>query len=153
MLYLKVLFLILSLSIQPAIACKKLAKKIELIQQSRKAMLRKAKRDLGIPNNKKPYKVKNEPLLENGTQKIVNGKPVMTREYFFERKVKNSKGETVIEKIVVQEHTAGHKFVKNGKETIVKPHFNIRPTDELGNTIPKGKIPGTDGHYWVDIGQ
>nr|WGE05101.1 HNH/endonuclease VII fold putative polymorphic toxin [Bacillus subtilis] len=58
-----------------------------------------------------------------------NGKIIRTREYTFT----NNKGE----KIIIQDHSAGHE--KGGQG----PHFNVRPIDNTRT----GKVPGTKEHY------
>ncbi|WP_332846450.1 HNH/endonuclease VII fold putative polymorphic toxin [Pseudomonas lactucae] len=61
-------------------------------------------------------------------------KATLTREYEFTRENGS--------KIVIQEHSAGHKFgAKNGAGD-QGAHFNLRPID----TPRTGNIPGTKDH-------
>lgn len=58
-----------------------------------------------------------------------NGKIIWTKEYIYT----NNKGQ----KIIIQDHSAGHE--KGGQG----PHFNVRPFENPRT----GKVPGTKDHY------
>ncbi|SDK90451.1 HNH/Endo VII superfamily nuclease toxins [Pseudomonas libanensis] len=64
-----------------------------------------------------------------------DGKPILTREYEFTRA--NS------QKIVIQEHSVGHKFGAPGGLGDQGAHFNLRP---IGDTR-HGKLKGAKDHY------
>ncbi|MDM5186431.1 HNH/endonuclease VII fold putative polymorphic toxin [Bacillus sp. DX4.1] len=70
-------------------------------------------------------------ILELGGHVIKdsNGKAIYTKEYHFT----NKDGE----KVIIQDHSAGHS--KGGQG----PHFNVRPADKLRT----GKFEGTQEHY------
>ncbi|MEL0618011.1 RHS repeat-associated core domain-containing protein [Cobetia marina] len=101
---------------------------------SRRAALREAKRDAGIPNSQNPV-VRYKPLRDGNGKKIINsdGFPVNAREYHYA----DSDGSSII----IQEHSMGHdKAVPlRGAE----PHFNIRPSTNLDT----GSVVDTHGHY------
>ncbi|WP_217897859.1 RHS repeat-associated core domain-containing protein [Cobetia sp. QF-1] len=101
---------------------------------SRRAALREAKRDAGIPNSQNPV-VRYKPLRDGNGKKIINsdGFPVNAREYNYA----DSDGSSII----IQEHSMGHdKAVPlRGAE----PHFNIRPSTNLDT----GSVVDTHGHY------
>jgi RHS repeat-associated protein len=101
---------------------------------SRNVALNQAKRDAGIPSSQQPEKVESVPMRaaphEGGhVLKDANGNVIYTREYHYT----NSRGQ----KIIIQEHSAGH--MKGGQG----PHFNVRP-EENPRT---GSVPGTQDHY------
>ena len=101
---------------------------------SRNGALREAKRDAGIPRGQHPEAVNREPMRsaehEGGhVIKDKNGKVIETREYYYT----NKDGE----KIIIQDHGAGH--AKGGQG----PHFNVRPADKPRT----GKVPGTKDQY------
>ena len=100
----------------------------------RKGAFKNAKRDAGISRSQKPYKVEYDYMTtaqHEGNKVILgkNGKPIKTREYYFI----NDKGE----KIIIQDHSAGHAKGNQG------PHFNVRPI----NNKRTGKVNGTKEHY------
>ncbi|MCB9228351.1 MAG: hypothetical protein H6618_01935 [Deltaproteobacteria bacterium] len=100
-----------------------------------------AKRDLGIPKGQQPDAVKSVALEDKWGKKILdsNGKVVNTREYHFTR----SDGS----KVVIQEHSAGHKFGQGGVGD-QGPHYNVRPYDtKSGNAARNGAVDGTKDHY------
>ena len=112
----------------------KKASKVVKATVGRKGAFRQAKRDAGIPVGQQPIKVRKVPMrsaAHEGGSVIKNskGKIIQTREYIFINK--NGK------KIVIQDHSAGHKKGNQG------PHFNVRP---YGNTRT-GKVAGTKSHY------
>ena len=101
---------------------------------SRKGALKEAKRDAGIPRAQHPESInrvemRTAPHEGSRVIKDKNGKIIWTREYTFT----NNKGE----KIIIQDHSAGHE--KGGQG----PHFNVRPIDNTRT----GKVPGTKEHY------
>lgn len=109
----------------------------------RRGAFNNAKRDLGVPRSQHP-----EVNAETGKQYTMvnmtdmngkailgsNGKPIMTREYTFT----TSDGT----KVIIQDHSAGHKF-NNGGKGDQGPHFNVRPIEDTRN----GNIEGTEPHY------
>ena len=109
--------------------------------QSKSDAFRSAKRDLGIPQRQRPDAVKSVPMEDKWGKKILdsNGKVVNTREYHFTR----SDGS----KVVIQEHSAGHKFGQGGVGD-QGPHYNVRPLDpKSGNATRNGAVDGTKDHY------
>jgi RHS repeat-associated protein len=101
---------------------------------SRKGALNEAKRDAKIPKSQQPDYVDNVPMRQAEYEgghviKDVNGNVIMTREYHYT----NMYGE----KIVIQDHSAGH--AKGGQGA----HFNVRPEDK----IRTGSVDGTKDHY------
>ncbi|MFT4446365.1 T7SS effector LXG polymorphic toxin [Bacillus subtilis] len=101
---------------------------------SRKGAFKEAKRDAGIPRAQQPESInrvemRTAPHEGGRVIKDKNGKIIRTREYTFT----NNKGE----KIIIQDHSAGHE--KGGQG----PHFNVRPIDNTRT----GKVPGTKEHY------
>ncbi|MBY8941433.1 type IV secretion protein Rhs [Pseudomonas tolaasii] len=63
------------------------------------------------------------------------GKPINTRQYQYTR----ADGSIVL----IQDHSAGHKFGAKDGQGDQGAHFNLRPID----TPRTGKIPGTKDHY------
>ena len=106
----------------------------------RRAAFRQAKRDVGIPAGQQPESIAKVPLTDRFDKKILgnNGQPVYTREYTF--KVRGSDGK--VKTVVIQDHSAGHKF-GNGGIGDEGPHFNVRP----GNNTRNGTVDGTRRHY------
>lgn len=105
---------------------------------SRKGALKKAKRDAGIPRSQHPDRVdKGVPMTDKfgATVKNAEGKPIMTREYHYTR----PDGQ----KVVIQDHGAGHQFGAPKGVGDQGPHFNVRPGLDTRN----GKVPGTAPHY------
>ena len=100
----------------------------------RNGAFNEAKRDANIPRAQQPEKIERVPMRsaehEGGhVIKDSKGKVVMTREYHYT----NNSGE----KIIIQDHRAGH--VKGGQG----PHYNVRPADKPRT----GKVEGTKEHY------
>jgi HNH/Endo VII superfamily nuclease toxins len=104
------------------------------IVYKRSAAFRKAKRDAKIAVSQQPTHTNKVEMTDKFGKKILNeeGLPLMTKEYHYT----NQNGE----KIVIQDHSAGHEFEDGGTE---KPHFNVRPEGDTRN----GKVEGTDDHY------
>lgn len=100
----------------------------------RSAAFRKAKRDAKIVVSQQPIRVSKQEMTDKFGKKNLNeeGLPLMTKEFHYINQ--NN------EKIVIQDHSAGHEFDDGGKE---KPHFNVRPEGDTRN----GKVEGTDNHY------
>ncbi|MNE81051.1 hypothetical protein D3C80_1776730 [compost metagenome] len=46
-------------------------------------------------------------------------------------------------RIILQDHTAGHKFGAKNNEGDQGAHFNVRPVDDVRH----GKVKGTKEHY------
>ena len=131
------LFFILSFE---AFSCATAARHLSRIEGSRRNAIRMAKRDAGIPMNQHPSKIESVPMRKpdylGGGPVMVDGRRVMTREYHFT----NTNGD----KIVIQEHTAGHSFDGGGSKG---PHFNVRPAHDTRH----GTVPGTLAHYPVAV--
>ncbi len=103
-------------------------------EPTRKEAFNQAKRDANIPRTQQPLKVEKVPMTSSSSEgghvlKDSSGKIIMTREYHF----KNRNGD----RIIIQDHSAGHK--KGGQG----PHFNVRPIDNPRT----GKVSGTKSHY------
>ncbi|MFY0521533.1 HNH/endonuclease VII fold putative polymorphic toxin [Lysinibacillus sp. UGB7] len=100
----------------------------------RNGAFKEAKRDAGIPRAQQPEKIESVPMrsaeYEGGhVLKDSKGNVIMTREYHYT----NNSGE----KLIIQDHSAGH--TKGGQG----PHFNVRPADKPRT----GKKEGTKEHY------
>ena len=107
---------------------------------SRRAAFRAAKKDARVPAAQRPHRVDSVPMTNKGKPVLdSSGRPVMTREYHF----KSNDGAD----IVIQEHSAGHKFGEGGVGD-QGPHFNVRPADNPRT----GSVPGTKDHYSWDSG-
>jgi hypothetical protein len=120
-----------------AFSCTDLARYVDKIQASRSSALRMAKRDAKIPHSRHPIKVERVPMTHpNGSPIMKDGRRIMTREYHY----KNSNGD----RIVIQEHTAGHDFGNGAGEG---PHFNVRPANDTRH----GRVEGTLAHYPVTV--
>ncbi|NMF39649.1 RHS repeat-associated core domain-containing protein, partial [Pseudomonas sp. SWRI 103] len=115
---------------------------------SRKGAFREAKRDAGIPMAQSPDMVVDpdtgktkqyaiEKMTDKNEKRILddNGMPIDTRVYQFTR----SDGS----KILIQDHSAGHKFGRVDGIGDHPPHFNLRPIDKPR----KGYIEGAKRHY------
>lgn len=102
----------------------------------RSGALNSAKRDLGIPRAQHPDEVNRVPMTDrNGTVALgADGKPIMTREYTYTRPDGS--------KVVVQDHSAGHRFGSGGVGD-QGPHLNVRPPENTRT----GSVPGTRDHY------
>ncbi|WP_405121141.1 HNH/endonuclease VII fold putative polymorphic toxin [Pseudomonas leptonychotis] len=101
----------------------------------RSGALGSAKRDLGIPRAQHPDAVTKVPMTSGGKSVLgLDGKPVMTREYIYTRPDGT--------KVVIQDHSAGHKFGQKGVGD-QGPHFNVRPPENTRT----GSVPGTQNHY------
>ncbi|WP_249186838.1 HNH/endonuclease VII fold putative polymorphic toxin [Pseudomonas sp. KB-10] len=102
----------------------------------RSGALASAKRDLGIPRAQHPDAVTKVPMTSRGGTSVLglDGKPVMTREYIYTRPDGT--------KVVIQDHSAGHKFGQKGVGD-QGPHFNVRPPENTRT----GSVPGTQNHY------
>ncbi|OLP66086.1 Ribonuclease YxiD [Bacillus pumilus] len=101
---------------------------------SRHGALNDAKKDAGIPRSQHPeatrrVEMRTAPHEGSRVMKDKNGKIIWTKEYIYT----NNKGQ----KIIIQDHSAGHE--KGGQG----PHFNVRPFDNPRT----GKVPGTKEHY------
>ena len=109
--------------------------------KTRKAALREAKSDAGIPKTQQPQKVEKVKMTSaesTGSYAILDdkGKVIYTREYHYT----NTNGG----KIIIQDHGAGHQFANGiGNQG---SHFNVRPA----NNPRTGKVKGTLGHYPFD---
>ncbi|AJO17212.1 T7SS effector LXG polymorphic toxin [Bacillus paralicheniformis] len=100
----------------------------------RNGALNEAKKDAGITRSQHPESIRRVEMRtaphEGGhVIKDENGKIIWTKEYIYT----NNKGQ----KIIIQDHSAGHE--KGGQG----PHFNVRPFDNPRT----GKVPGTKDHY------
>ncbi|WP_338510079.1 RHS repeat-associated core domain-containing protein [Pseudomonas poae] len=119
---------------------------------SRTGAFRQAKSDAKVPMSQHPNTVFNAEIGAYGQfryirmkdkqgQEIrkIDGKPIITREYEFTRE----NGSTV----VIQEHSAGHKFGAPGGVGDQGAHFNLRP---VGNTRT-GNVAGAKDHYYFEV--
>nr|WP_314568682.1 RHS repeat-associated core domain-containing protein [uncultured Pseudomonas sp.] len=115
---------------------------------SRKGAFREAKRDAGIPMAQSPDMIVDpdtgktkqyaiEKMTDKNEKRILddNGMPIDTRVYQFTR----SDGS----QILIQDHSAGHKFGRVDGIGDQPPHFNLRPIDKPR----KGYIEGAKKHY------
>ncbi|MDQ0649968.1 RHS repeat-associated core domain-containing protein [Pseudomonas cedrina] len=115
---------------------------------SRKGAFREAKRDAGIPMAQNPDMIVDpdtgktkqyaiEKMTDKNEKRVLddNGIPIDTRVYQFTR----SDGS----KILIQDHSAGHKFGRVDGIGDHPPHFNLRPIDKPR----KGYIEGAKKHY------
>ncbi|MDT3314117.1 RHS repeat-associated core domain-containing protein [Pseudomonas sp. rhizo66] len=121
---------------------------VDLPQVSRRGAFRQAKVDAGIPKGQQPD-IQTDDV--SGRQKqftYVNmtdrkgnnildssGKPIITREYRFTRK------DGFI--LILQDHSAGHKYGDINNRGDQGPHINIRPAHDARN----GKVKNTSDHY------
>jgi len=97
---------------------------------SRRSAMTQLKKDTGVPRSQSPLNVERQPLMHNGRTVVgADGKPVMTRVYTHETTAGN--------RILIQEHSAGHQTGNVGS------HFNVRPI----NNPNTGKVDGTLPHY------
>ncbi|WP_027585749.1 HNH/endonuclease VII fold putative polymorphic toxin, partial [Prolixibacter bellariivorans] len=88
------------------------------------------KRDVKIPRSQQPENVAKEPLRSKGKTVLGgDGKPVMTTEYTHTTTDGN--------KVVIQDHSAGHTIGNVG------PHYNVRPESNTRT----GKVSGARTHY------
>ena len=103
---------------------------------TRKDAFRQAKRDAKVPNSQSPKGLSKEPMKDRQGKNVLDekGKRILTREYEFESQ--NGK------KIIIQEHSAGHKYREGGKGD-QGPHFNVRPPENTRT----GHVEGTRDHY------
>jgi RHS repeat-associated protein len=120
----------------------------ELPDISRRGAFRQAKADAGIPLTQQPDIV-TDPKTKSSSQysrvKMTDksgndtldssGKPIYTREYQYTRDDGS--------KILIQDHTAGHKYNDKNRAGDQGAHFNLRPIEKPRN----GKIQGTKDHY------
>ncbi|MDU8925713.1 RHS repeat-associated core domain-containing protein, partial [Pasteurellaceae bacterium LIM206] len=109
---------------------------------SRREALRAAKRDAGIPMSQQPDDIKSVPMTDRNGKQIFdsNHQPINTREYHYT----TPNGE----KIVFQEHSAGHKYGPEGTPGNQGPHFNPRMYDpKTGNGSRNESFPGLPEHY------
>ncbi|WP_207254700.1 MULTISPECIES: RHS repeat-associated core domain-containing protein, partial [unclassified Pseudomonas] len=115
---------------------------------SRRGAFREAKRDANIPMSQQPDVLIDSDsglpkqygivkMSDMNGRKILNssGKPINTRVYQYTR-ADNSK-------VLIQDHSAGHKFGSENGTGDQGAHFNLRPID----TPRTGKIPGAKDHY------
>ena len=116
---------------------------------SRKGAFRQAKRDAHIPMNQSPdvsthpktaratqYKI--EPMTDKSNKKILNaaGQPIATRVYQFTREDGSQ--------VLIQDHSAGHKFGRADGVGDQTTHFNLRPIEQPRN----GKLIDAESHYF-----
>ena len=90
------------------------------------------------PRTGKISQIKYVNMTDRSNENVLNayGKPILTREYQFTR-------EDGL-KIIIQDHSAGHKFLAPGNEGDQKPHLNLRPISNPRT----GKIPGAKDHFY-----
>ena len=115
---------------------------------SRSGAFRQAKLDAKIPMSQHPETVFDPENGDYGQFRHVrmkdmrgreilsnDGKPILTREYEFTRE--NS------QRVVIQEHSAGHKFGAPGGIGDQGAHFNLRPIENTRH----GKLKDAKDHY------
>ncbi|NWC26030.1 RHS domain-containing protein, partial [Pseudomonas tolaasii] len=116
---------------------------------SRRGAFRQAKRDAHIPMNQSPdvithpktgrtaqYKTENMTDLNDKNILDDAGKPIDTRVYQFTRQDGSQ--------VLIQDHSAGHKFGRKDGVGDQKTHFNLRPIEQPRN----GKVLGAKAHYF-----
>ncbi|POA31640.1 type IV secretion protein Rhs, partial [Pseudomonas sp. GW456-12-1-14-TSB6] len=121
---------------------------VELPDVSRRGAFRQAKADAGIPKGQQPDvqfdEVSGKPgqfiyinMTDINGKSILNdsGIPIRTRQYMYTRQDGF--------KLILQDHSAGHKFGDARKIGDQGPHFNIRPAANPRT----GKVKNTDEHY------
>ncbi len=115
---------------------------------SRRGAFRKAKLDSGIPKGQQPDIQVDEVsgkqkqfTYANMTDRKGNnifdssGMPIITREYKYTRE------DGFI--LILQDHSAGHKYGDINNRGDQGPHINVRPADDRRN----GKVKNTSDHY------
>ncbi|WP_141733559.1 HNH/endonuclease VII fold putative polymorphic toxin [Oligoflexus tunisiensis] len=117
-------------------SAKRLEKAADKAPVGRSGALNEAKRDLGIPRSQHPDSVTRERMTNRDGSTILNEnkQPIMTREYTYTKPDGS--------KVVIQDHSAGHKFGEGGVGD-QGPHFNVRPPENTRT----GSVPGTKEHY------
>lgn len=121
----------------------------DLPEVSRNGAFRQAKSDAGIPRAQQPdivydpitgrtsqYKYMKMTDRNNETLLDEFGKPILTREYQFTRADSSH--------IIIQDHSAGHRFFAPGNIGDQKAHLNSRPISNRRT----GKLPGTKDHFY-----
>ena len=116
---------------------------------SRNGAFRQAKSDAGIPMTQQPDLIYDSSTGETGQYKYVrttgknnesilddNGKPIRTREYQYTR-ADNSI-------ILIQDHSADHKYFAPGNVGDQPAHFNLRPIEKSRT----GKLTGARDHFY-----
>ncbi|KAA0946451.1 type IV secretion protein Rhs, partial [Pseudomonas sp. ANT_H14] len=124
----------------------------EAPEASRSGAFRQAKSDAKIPTKQHPnpvfdaetgqikqFKYIRMKDLQNNEILDTKGKPILTREYEYTREDGS--------KIVIQEHSAGHKFGASGGVGDQGAHFNLRPISNTRN----GKLDGVKNHYNFEV--
>ena len=103
----------------------------------RRGAFREAKRDARIPQSQRPDSVTKVPMTNRAGKMQLGAdfKPIMTREYLFTR----PDGD----KIIIQDHSAGHQFGDEDEAGDQCAHFNVRPPENTRN----GSVSGTKEHY------
>jgi RHS repeat-associated protein len=116
---------------------------------SRKGAFRQAKRDAHIPMNQSPdvmthpktgrttqYKIENMTDLNDKKILDATGHPIKTRVYQFTRKDGSQ--------VLIQDHSAGHKYGRADGIGDQTTHFNLRPIEQPRN----GKLIDAEAHYF-----
>ncbi|MCU4770605.1 HNH/endonuclease VII fold putative polymorphic toxin [Bacillus toyonensis] len=106
--------------------------------ESRGASLKEIKRQLNIPRFQHPISQKMVPLTDSNGKRILNDnkQPIMTRELTYEVKG---------QKIIIQDHSEGHKFGEGGIGD-QPPHHNVRPEYNTRT----GQVDGMEDHYYFE---
>ncbi|MCI0766070.1 HNH/endonuclease VII fold putative polymorphic toxin [Bacillus sp. TL12] len=106
--------------------------------ESRGASLKEIKRQLNIPRSQHPISQKMVPLTDSNGKRILNDnkQPIMTRELTYEVKG---------QKIIIQDHSEGHKFGEGGIGD-QPPHHNVRPEYNTRT----GQVDGMEDHYYFE---
>ncbi|MGY2414937.1 RHS repeat-associated core domain-containing protein, partial [Pseudomonas pergaminensis] len=121
----------------------------DIPEVSRKGAFRQAKRDAHIPMNQGPdvsihpktgrvQQYKTELMTDKSNKKILNaaGQPIETRVYQFTREDGSQ--------VLIQDHSAGHKFGRVDGVGDQTAHFNLRPIEQPRN----GKLIDAESHYF-----
>ena len=116
---------------------------------SRSGAFNQAKQDAGIPRSQQPDPVYDQRTgrtqqykyvkMQDSNGKTVlneNGEPTWAREYQFTR----ADGS----KVIIQDHSAGHKFGEPDGRGDQSTHFNLRPIEKPRN----GMVEGAKDHYY-----
>ncbi|MEX5630888.1 RHS repeat-associated core domain-containing protein, partial [Pseudomonas marginalis] len=116
---------------------------------SRNGAFRQAKRDAQIPMSQSPdvmthpetgrttqYKIENMTDLNDKKILDATGHPIETRVYQFTRADGSQ--------ILIQDHSAGHKFGRADGVGDQTTHFNLRPIEQPRN----GRVIGAEAHYF-----
>ena len=121
-----------------------------IVFPSKRAAKRQAKRDAGVPVSRQPYKTIVKSMETSDGHKILdeNWEEIKTRQEYYksDRIVDPNATEIKQNKVVIQDHSAGHQFGAEGGEGDQPAHIHARP---LENTRT-GSIDGVQRHYYFE---